>query len=715
MPLGFNKPSTEVAHDRGNSMDRYAVEQLEPKILFSAGPIDAPPEVYGLSPLDSVDSSALEEVHFTEVVEVEMGPEFFDSDTTEGSILGHGEDFTWGPEIGPDDLLVGVGNEVLAAPQNGLVDLEDDLAKSGDQEGLLEKDFGTDQAAEMTLEKDVSSDLAMTSETSSEVLGQARLETDEYPAVSLGEISLWSDPVPGESPLGDPTVAQLVATLNAANAPPEGREPFTYGESKLLYYGHAATFSADGGFTVSASGKIDLSSFHPDFLAQQGFTNLIINGRPSTDDTLIVDLSAGDIPINVIYHGGDEGFDTLVVNGAQNGRYTPGEVFGDGVIQSGLSLISFTGLEPVIVDGTGDSDGTFTFETPVTAGGGNDVITIDSPAAGQNRISGTSGGVAFESITFSNFLHFVVDTGANDSAGSDHDEIQFASPLSAAGLETLTVQSGAGDDIFFIAQASVSLSGADAPILIFDGGSGDDKIRGPTGDTDWRVTGTNAGTIGSVQFSGVENLSGAEGNEDTFVFETAGSISGSIDGGNGAVDLVVGPVSISGAAEITRSRTSTDVDTDGDGSADLLGATLDQMALTLTDAILRVNGVAELKVSGSVALVWVIPAGGSTARYTALKMGEVVSAATDDFGLSGSLNIAALDYNDAESGFDRLDWTTAFADGALLDPGSYLPTPVELPIDFTSEMDYQVAGSVTGNAGTSGTAFLNVGGVELTG
>ncbi|MDG1364680.1 MAG: LEPR-XLL domain-containing protein, partial [Akkermansiaceae bacterium] len=719
MPLGSKKPSTKVSRERDNSVDRYAVEQLEPKILFSAGPIDAPPEVYGLSPLDSVDSSALEEVHFAEVVEVEMGPEFFDSDGTEASVLGDGEDFNWGSETGPDDLPVGEGNEAIATPQKVLVDLGDNLAETGDQDGLLGKNFGADQAAEMTLGNEVSSDLAIASETSSEVLGQARPATDEYPGLSLGETILWSDPAPGESPMGDPTVAQLVATLNAANAPPEGREPFTYKESNLLYYGHAASISADGAFSVSASGEIDLSSFHPDFLAQQGFTNLIINGSPSTDDTLIVDLTAGDLPINVTYHGGDEGFDTLVVNGAQNGRYTPGEVFGDGVIQSGLSLISFTGLEPVIVDGTGDPDGTFTFETPVTALGGNDVIAIDSPAAGQNRISGTSSGGPFESITFSNFLHFVVDTGANDASGSDRDEIQFASPLLAVGLETLTVRSGAGDDLLLIDQASVSLSGADAPILIFEGGSGNDEIRGPTGDTDWRVTGANAGTIGSVQFSGVENLFGADGNEDTFVFEAAGSISGSIDGGYEAVDLVVGPVSISGAAEIVRSRMSTDFDTDGDGSADLLGATLNQMVLTLTNATVDVDGVAELIVSGSVALVWVIPAGGSTARYTALKMGDdvtvsIVTAAAADFGLSGDIEIDYYHSNIAAAGYDRLDWTTAFADGALLDPGSYLPTPVELPINFTSDMDYRVAGSVTGTDNDS--VFLKVGEVvELTG
>ncbi|MDG2399122.1 MAG: LEPR-XLL domain-containing protein, partial [Akkermansiaceae bacterium] len=147
--FGSKEASTRVSRERDNSVDRYAVEQLEPKILFSAGPIDAPPETYGLSPLDSVDSSALEEVHFAEVVEVEMGPEVFDSDATEASVLGDGEDFNWGSETGPVDLPVGEGNEDLAAPKKGLVNLEDDLAETGDQDGGLRENFGVDQAAEM--------------------------------------------------------------------------------------------------------------------------------------------------------------------------------------------------------------------------------------------------------------------------------------------------------------------------------------------------------------------------------------------------------------------------------------------------------------------------------------------------------------------------------------------------------------------------------------
>ena len=113
-------------------------------------------------------------------------------------------------------------------------------------------------------------------------------------------------------------------------------------------------------------------------------------------------------------------------------------------------------------------------------------------------------------------------------------------------------------------------------------------------------------------------------------------------------------------------------------------------------------------------------------------MGDVdvtAGADSDLFGLSGNVTIDYYHSNSAADGYDRLDWTTAFADGALLNPGSYLPTPVDLTIDFTSDMDYRVAGTVTGTGvvGEDDTttttltddptdnAILNVGGVVLTG
>ena len=64
-------------------------------------------------------------------------------------------------------------------------------------------------------------------------------------------------------------------------------------------------------------------------------------------------------------------------------------------------------------------------------------------------------------------------------------------------------------------------------------------LYGPDSNTTWNITGEDAGNIegaGVIDFAGVENLTGADDNQDTFVFEAAGSISGFIEGGDAGFD-----------------------------------------------------------------------------------------------------------------------------------------------------------------------------------
>jgi len=77
------------------------------------------------------------------------------------------------------------------------------------------------------------------------------------------------------------------------------------------------------------------------------------------------------------------------------------------------------------------------------------------------------------------------------------------------------------------------------------GGGGNDTLIGPPTDSfttlasitgltpvEWIVDGAGSGHVAGVGFSGMENLTGAADNEDTFVFEQEGSISGLIEGGD---------------------------------------------------------------------------------------------------------------------------------------------------------------------------------------
>ncbi|WP_337175672.1 hypothetical protein [Paludisphaera sp.] len=125
---------------------------------------------------------------------------------------------------------------------------------------------------------------------------------------------------------------------------------------------------------------------------------------------------------------------------------TTGPAAAGSVAIGGGAAVSFIRIETVafaspILD--------FTYVTPP----GVDDLTIDSPAAGRNRISGTNDGATLLPFTFFDITNFVLDTGI------DGDSILLEAPgLVAAGLTNFTVDSGAGDDEFtIVAGADFSL------------------------------------------------------------------------------------------------------------------------------------------------------------------------------------------------------------------------------------------------------------------
>ncbi|PLX89360.1 MAG: hypothetical protein C0619_11445, partial [Desulfuromonas sp.] len=85
----------------------------------------------------------------------------------------------------------------------------------------------------------------------------------------------------------------------------------------------------------------------------------------------------------------------------------------------------------------------------------------------------------------------------------------------------------------------------DAPLLLENGinfidtTSGDgDTLVGPNFDSTWNVDGQDTGDVEGIEFSGIENLTGAAGNEDTFVFAPGGGLSGQLEGGDGGFDSI---------------------------------------------------------------------------------------------------------------------------------------------------------------------------------
>ncbi|MGZ0163483.1 MAG: hypothetical protein ACKVII_06185 [Planctomycetales bacterium] len=244
---------------------------------------------------------------------------------------------------------------------------------------------------------------------------------------------------------------------------------------------------------------------------------LVIDGSDD-DDTLTVNYSNGSpIPVGgLIFNGGDQTTvdgDALIVIGAginsnSSGTYTPsGTTNGDGVVSIDGSTITFTGLEPVLVS----QITTFAFVTPNAI----DVIVIDSPAAGQNRVTGTSGGVTFESLIFSDVADFTLDAESNDVDSTSADSITFTADLLAANLASMSVNGGLGNDTIdalAVTLLGISLNGGSGDDTLVTGG-GNDLVDGGTGTDTVRQTADGTQTLTAdtlLTGNGMDTLAGIE-------------------------------------------------------------------------------------------------------------------------------------------------------------------------------------------------------------
>jgi hypothetical protein len=212
---------------------------------------------------------------------------------------------------------------------------------------------------------------------------------------------------------------ELVETLAAANAPPHENADF-WDNSTSTEPNSALDPLQTGGEEerVSTAFEYQISSILPshltlkisqinglDYLLLFDESNLVRASQDlasttevrilgsDQDDKLTVDFST-PFSLPIYYDGGDQTSETgdileIIGDGTTPGSYSPHPTDSDkGIIEVGDSVITFAGLEPV----TESNLASFTFTTTGSA----DVITIDSLAPGQNRISGTSDGVRWE-------------------------------------------------------------------------------------------------------------------------------------------------------------------------------------------------------------------------------------------------------------------------------------------------------------------------------
>lgn len=304
------------------------------------------------------------------------------------------------------------------------------------------------------------------------------------------------------------------------------------------------------------------------------------------DDRIVLDADLGTNITLRGMHGNDE----VVIMGksALTGTYVPGTNTANGLdgnsdlrgsIIIGSTTINFQEFETTSRVTVQDI-GAFTFRTPLPT----DFLTLESVTAGQNRVTGTSGGVKIVPMSFFNVASVVIDTGANDGGFGSDSLTVAASGIVAAGLQNLTYDSGAGDDLLILNVASYALP-ASGGAFTYLGGSGTDEVRATAdasftlGDSNLAIStggaivlssvnratltgGTSGNSFHVSNWTGDATLRGAGGDDDyTIDFVGAGSGTVSVEDSSGASDflavngtagidaLLVDAASVSRAAE----------------------------------------------------------------------------------------------------------------------------------------------------------------------
>jgi hypothetical protein len=130
------------------------------------------------------------------------------------------------------------------------------------------------------------------------------------------------------------------------------------------------------------------------------------------------------------------------------------------------------------------------------------------------------------------------------SAGSGDDLFRLqggslSGDLSGGGGSDTLDYSGHGDDVLIDlgSGAATALGGwSGIETLVGTGAAAASTLQGSDADTDWTLTGADAGSVGGWAFSGFANLTGGSG-ADRFAFGAGASLSGMLTGGSGSDHL----------------------------------------------------------------------------------------------------------------------------------------------------------------------------------
>jgi hypothetical protein len=257
---------------------------------------------------------------------------------------------------------------------------------------------------------------------------------------------------------------------------------------------------------------------------------------------------------------------------------------------------------------------------------------------------------------------------------------------------TANLLMGAGNKTFNVQQTDTD----NGVTLGVNAGSGNNTVQGPNTSTIWQLTGGNAVSLpGSLSFTSVQNLLGGTAN-DTFQFQTGGSLSGTLNGGGGTntldysayvgdivVDLLLGAATgVNGGANYSESNIQNVTGSQGNdlivGDANpnvLIGGTLrniiiggagaDQITGSAGDNILIGGTTAyntNLTALDAIFAEWTNPTLTIGQRTQALKKGIVVGGQT--YALNKS-TVFADNAPDSMIGGPGINWFFADSDDTI--------------------------------------------------
>jgi Ca2+-binding RTX toxin-like protein len=220
-------------------------------------------------------------------------------------------------------------------------------------------------------------------------------------------------------------------------------------------------------------------------------------------------------------------------NGASIGTVVGGDGTDTVAGADGANTWTIAGLNEGSVSGAASA--TFTGVEVLEGGSGEDTL-IASDSDNVWDITGADSG-SLNGLLFAGM--------ENLTGGAGDDLFRFATGGSisglidgAGGVNTLDYSSQATDVVVNLQTSTATgVAGGFSGISSVKGGTGADTLRGLDASNVWALSGLNAGSVGSTDFSDFENLEGGSV-DDKFVVQLDGGVTGTLSGGLGLDELI---------------------------------------------------------------------------------------------------------------------------------------------------------------------------------